>query len=1096
MADIIVGEGPAHLTTEEKEAVQYLQYDNDTGRIKSSRPLETTLNSLYLGAHHKMSSGGENIFFTNLGSDIDWYPMWGGIKDQSVVANQGYSGTIKPSARVYSDVLQNIETVGAVAAAGSIAYGVIFRPTVNESLYGVTVRTAMAITTGDHIEFRIFDGNSNQGSLVYEQHFTAPQNYAVGDLVQLFASHPNETHSGTERYAEMAVRPGGESGDSTPFLVRPNNVGTLPWTTIHIRTYEDKQIPLGVVFPSNGDAVLQLGEPTDLVVDSSAAPTILFVPFTERSSFTVRDATVNMSENPTLIRFRNAADTATLYTVVLNKTGEVYNFFYVNDSWQYGEQGNSRAIAVSTDHTAMVDFPATTQPTIGRLEFDDTLTSVETNGVVEPVFVSTNDTTGAAIAGNSWSTPGVTSGVIAIDMGQLRNIDKLHIWNYHNDGNNTDLSVDQYRIWGYTDAGDASIAPPTVSGVDQTANPEYTLIAQGNLAQIGVALLHEQVNSLDTAATFRWLVIDCLTSHGTALGLRKVELYSLSQANFGFAMQTEVLSKTNTVTFVPSQDYHPATKLYVDNSSPGADGYISNVDIVDPNVGVALEVYGPAPLANNVLSSVNVDNSNIRVTVQWAIDNSRAIPTVNGNAVGSITQVVGNIYTGWVDMVLGGAEDALDMAVDGKIIHSPVLSQSARPIITPVTFVRNDSYPGAQTVYNAGDVISFTLATDIPVDTIRVIGTAAATLAVTQDVDVSAQGAGPYTFDIPVSAGVQIAGNVTVSAVAGTAVSDQVICTSAARDKDDRVPTIGANPTAEIFQNGAAAAGVRAVRGTTGTNAQRYYQPSYNFGFCSSWEVSVATEANAVDGVALNFRALNTQIGMADAAVTNTQLDLGSTASVNNTTTDNITLILRRVANDTFSVVTIQVPQQDAATTVTMVINGGNDLRSDVVPGATYPIVITAPDLLANVAIVTTTTDIGNLVRVGGLGVANNWTLQVSDVMAPGAILLANFNILNAAGIVSPLAGGGTASIRGFVIRNVVIGAFGNVGSTAVFATTEANIRVTWRGVAMTYSATDVVLFQGFFVSSMGNPVTFKLLDDAATGASSEATTATIEEIL
>ena len=53
---------------------EHIYYDPVKDKIVTDRALETTLNSLFLGEHHKMSSGGENIFFTNLSSNINWYP--------------------------------------------------------------------------------------------------------------------------------------------------------------------------------------------------------------------------------------------------------------------------------------------------------------------------------------------------------------------------------------------------------------------------------------------------------------------------------------------------------------------------------------------------------------------------------------------------------------------------------------------------------------------------------------------------------------------------------------------------------------------------------------------------------------------------------------------------------------------------------------------------------------------------------------------------------------------------------------------------------------------------------------------------------------
>ena len=91
------------ITSEDNETLEHIFYNPVTDRIEADRAVETTLNSLFLGEKHKMSSGGENIFFTNLSSNINWYPPWGGITDQTIEANRSHAGLIQPSGRVYKD---------------------------------------------------------------------------------------------------------------------------------------------------------------------------------------------------------------------------------------------------------------------------------------------------------------------------------------------------------------------------------------------------------------------------------------------------------------------------------------------------------------------------------------------------------------------------------------------------------------------------------------------------------------------------------------------------------------------------------------------------------------------------------------------------------------------------------------------------------------------------------------------------------------------------------------------------------------------------------------------------------------------------------
>jgi len=58
-------------------AASYMYYDPVVERIVTTVALETTLNSLYLGKNHKMSSGAANIYFTDLTTQVNYYPAWG-----------------------------------------------------------------------------------------------------------------------------------------------------------------------------------------------------------------------------------------------------------------------------------------------------------------------------------------------------------------------------------------------------------------------------------------------------------------------------------------------------------------------------------------------------------------------------------------------------------------------------------------------------------------------------------------------------------------------------------------------------------------------------------------------------------------------------------------------------------------------------------------------------------------------------------------------------------------------------------------------------------------------------------------------------------
>jgi hypothetical protein len=162
--DVVVEALEHALTDGQETTLSHLSYNASTRTLVSDRALETTLNSLYLGEQHKMSSGSENIFFTNLSSDINFFPMWGGLKDQALTVNQGASGFIPPSGRVFSDMFSlplggSPNVLTAVGYAGDNYFGI------NISGLGITTTAAEAVGPEIRLEYRI----SISGRQVYMQ---------------------------------------------------------------------------------------------------------------------------------------------------------------------------------------------------------------------------------------------------------------------------------------------------------------------------------------------------------------------------------------------------------------------------------------------------------------------------------------------------------------------------------------------------------------------------------------------------------------------------------------------------------------------------------------------------------------------------------------------------------------------------------------------------------------------------------------------------------------------------------------------------------------------------------------------------------------
>ena len=228
------------ITDTEIETLSHFQYDATQDQLVGDRAIETTLNSLFLGEQHKMSSGAENIFFTNLGNNTNFFPMWGGLKDQSITANQGSSGFIPPSGRVYTDMF-SLPLGGSPDPITSIGYtgGNYFA--VSIAGLGITTTLAEEVEVGVSLEYKL----SVNDVQVYKQILPTTTKRYPNDLVEWFFDHPVEIHAGTTIFAEIRKVDRSTDTDYGVLQVRMGDDGTNRYQAIvHNRLFEDKDLEL------------------------------------------------------------------------------------------------------------------------------------------------------------------------------------------------------------------------------------------------------------------------------------------------------------------------------------------------------------------------------------------------------------------------------------------------------------------------------------------------------------------------------------------------------------------------------------------------------------------------------------------------------------------------------------------------------------------------------------------------------------------------------------------------------------------------------------------------------------------------------------
>ena len=231
------------INDEEIETLSHFKYDDEQDQLIGDRAIETTLNSLFLGEQHKMSSGAENIFFTNLGNETNFYPMWGGLKDQSLTINQGADGFIPPSGRVYSDMfslpLGGNTTLNNIGYSGGNYFGV------NIAGLGITTTAGEDVEVGVSLVYFL----SINDRKVYKQILPTTEKIFAGDLIEWFFDHPVEIHAGTTIFAEIRKIDRENDIDYGVLQVREGDElqadGNYRYQAIvHNRLFEDKDLEL------------------------------------------------------------------------------------------------------------------------------------------------------------------------------------------------------------------------------------------------------------------------------------------------------------------------------------------------------------------------------------------------------------------------------------------------------------------------------------------------------------------------------------------------------------------------------------------------------------------------------------------------------------------------------------------------------------------------------------------------------------------------------------------------------------------------------------------------------------------------------------
>jgi hypothetical protein len=218
------------------ETLSHFIYNPVTDKLEADRAIETTLNSLFLGEQHKMSSGSENIYFTNLTSNINWYPVWGGVKDQSILANQDMSGVYNPTGRVFSEY-------GVLGLGGnpvdntSIPYDGDNFFSFNISGLGITTRVAEEVPSDQRLMYELLVN----GTPVYVQ-FLEHNGLSINEDLTWYFDHPLDVAAGSTNHASITKVDSQENRLGLLQVCKGDDGNNRYQTNVINRLFEDKNV--------------------------------------------------------------------------------------------------------------------------------------------------------------------------------------------------------------------------------------------------------------------------------------------------------------------------------------------------------------------------------------------------------------------------------------------------------------------------------------------------------------------------------------------------------------------------------------------------------------------------------------------------------------------------------------------------------------------------------------------------------------------------------------------------------------------------------------------------------------------------------------
>ena len=221
---------------------EYFEYNPITDRLEANKNIEVKKHGFFIGGKYKMASGNSNLYYEDLATKGNSYPVMGEVFDQSLAENQvAGAGTSTPKMRVFGDY-QAIPLGGSPVNDTAIGYdGDNFFP-FNISGVGITTRAGEAIAADQKLKYEIIvDGIS-----VYIQYLDNGA-IAVNEDITWYFDHPLDIEAGTTLRAtvyKVSTVDNQEVIDGIFQVCEGDATPTRYQTTVLNRFFDDKDLEL------------------------------------------------------------------------------------------------------------------------------------------------------------------------------------------------------------------------------------------------------------------------------------------------------------------------------------------------------------------------------------------------------------------------------------------------------------------------------------------------------------------------------------------------------------------------------------------------------------------------------------------------------------------------------------------------------------------------------------------------------------------------------------------------------------------------------------------------------------------------------------